>query len=294
MIQIDNHKYKRFESNVNHKGKWLSIFLFGLESTFRSKLAKVIIAGAWLNAIIKSVLFILFTQGQLDVELLETQGPRFFSKTILDIGEWQFLWLALLLSTVGAGLISNDLKKGAYQLYFARPIKLKDYVIGKCLTVFFYSFIILWLPICLFCIHCFLFSGYGASPNWQVVRNDITILNVLLIFVYLLSISVSIIFLILLLSSLTQKAKFATLTFISIFLVGEVLAQVSVQIISLKWLQCFSYLANINILGRGILSLKLEYNTEFYIAGMILSFLLITCVYILIKRLKKIMIIGIL
>ena len=292
MVELDDHRYIHFKGTLVKRHRWLPIFLFGLECTFRKKLTIALLVGAWLNAIIRSILFILLTQGQMDVDLVKVHGSRFFSKTIIDILTWQLPWLALILASIGAGLIANDLKKGAYQIYFARPITRCDYFLGKFLVSVFYCFMVLWLPIFLLWLNCFLFSGYGNSPNWQQVKGDITGLRFIQTVLYLLITTCSVSLLILMFSSLTKNSKFVALTFISIFLIGKVLEQVGYHIKSLASLQFFSYLQDLSLTGRGFFQLKMGAESDYYIAFACISLLIIACAIILYRRLGKIIFTG--
>ncbi len=47
----------------------------------------------------------------------------------------QMMAVALLLAVVGSGLIAEDRRTGAMELYFSRPLTRRDYVVGKVLAV---------------------------------------------------------------------------------------------------------------------------------------------------------------
>ena len=62
--------------------------------------------------------------------------------------EWLAIFLYALLA--GAGLVTNDLKANALELYFSRPLTLTDYYLGKLGTVLWVmSFFTLWLSVLL-------------------------------------------------------------------------------------------------------------------------------------------------
>ena len=54
--------------------------------------------------------------------------------------------LVVVLAFAGAGLIADDLKHSALQLYFARPLGKKDYLIGKMAVVAFFVLILTAVP----------------------------------------------------------------------------------------------------------------------------------------------------
>ncbi len=286
-----------FDGVLQNRWRWLAIFLFALECTFRRTLTILLLGVAWLSALIKSMNFFMLTQGQLDTQLLEAQGPRYFTQTILGILELQSLWLAVILTAIGAGLIANDLKKGAYQVYFARPIQAKDYFIGKALAVFFYAFLVIWLPMLVFWVHGFLFSGFHSSQNWQVVSGDITIIRFAQTMAYLFILTVSMGLLILALSAWSKNSKFVGLVFIGIFLVGKFIEQLA-SFLQLRALSFLSYLKNFETTGRVLFDYWGEgvdpsrIPKDGYMAIVLLGILALFCIVVLYRRLKHIISFG--
>ncbi len=64
----------------------------------------------------------------------------------------QMMVVALLLAIVGAGLIAEDRRTGAMELYFSRPLTRRDYVMGKLMAaglvplgLYVAPFVVLWL-----------------------------------------------------------------------------------------------------------------------------------------------------
>jgi len=69
-----------------------------------------------------------------------------------------FLFL-LILAIIGAGLIANDRRFKALQIYFSKPLSFWDYVGGKMLVLAFYSALITVVPAILLFIIQLLLSG---------------------------------------------------------------------------------------------------------------------------------------
>ena len=292
MVVLDDYRYVPFQGKTFSKRKWLPIFLFGMECTFRKKWTTFLIVGAWLTAIVKSILFLLLTQGQLDTDLLQLQGERYFTKTILSMIYTQLPWLALIFASVTGGLISDDLKKGAYHIYFSRPITRRDYFFGKFLVTSFYAFLIVWLPSFLFWAHSFLFSGFTQSPNWHIVSQDIQFVRFLQTLAYLFIISFAMGGLLLMFSCFFKNTRLVTLSFISIFLVGYVLEFVSQGIQKLNFLRFFSYLGNLDRIGHKIFLLEKFFTNDIFIAGGILAFVTLVSIFYVYRKLGQIIFVG--
>ncbi|NUM35142.1 MAG: hypothetical protein HUU50_11395 [Candidatus Brocadiae bacterium] len=292
MVILDDYRYVPFQGKTVVNKKWLPIFLFGIECTFRKKWTTLMLVGAWLTAIIKSILFLLLTQGQLDSGLLQTQGDRYFSKTILSMVYAQLPWFALILASVTGGLISDDLKKGAYSIYFSRPITRKDYFWGKFFVTLFYSFLVVWLPVFLFWTHSFIFSGFTQSPNWHIVSKDIHSLRFLQTIAYLSTVSISMGFLLLMFSCMSKNSRFVTLSFIAIFLVGYVLENIAQNIQKLSFLHFFSYLGNLDRIGYKIFLFQSSSPATFWTAGGILAVVTLFSAIYVYRKLGQIIFVG--
>lgn len=249
-MSMTHLQYVPFEGKLTNQKRWLAIFLFGLECTFRKRMTIIFLILAWLSAIVKNILFLLVTQGSQS-DLSEIEGKRYFTATIIQMIDVQTLCLVLLLTAVGAGLISNDLKNSAYQLYFARPIKIKDYLLGKFLVIFFYSFIMMWLPLLFFWGYCLLLSGVHASPNWQIVSPDITFARFCQTLLYLCIVTVCVGTMLLAFSSLTKNSKFVGILFLAIFFFGKVV-EILASFMATINLSFLSYLYNLAVVGRWI------------------------------------------
>jgi hypothetical protein len=70
--------------------------------------------------------------------------------------------LLVVLVFAGAGLIADDLKHSALQLYFARPLGKKDYVLGKMSVVAFFVLVLIALPWLLLVVFKLIFAGSFA------------------------------------------------------------------------------------------------------------------------------------
>lgn len=292
MVIMDDYRYIPFQGKTNSKRRWLPVFLFGMECTFRKKWTTFLLVAAWLTAIIKSILFLLLTQGQLDADLLQIQGERYFSKTILSMIYIQLPWLSLILATVTGGLISDDLKKGAYHIYFSRPITRKDYFLGKFLVTFFYSFLVVWLPVFLFWTHSFIFSGFTQSPNWHIVSKDIHFMRFIQTLAYLFVVSLSMGFLLLMFSCFTKNSRMVTLSFLAVFIVGFVLEYVAQNIQKLSSLHFSSFLGNLDRIGHSIFLFKSLSPGLFWVSGGVVLCLALFSIAFVYRKLGKIIFEG--
>jgi ABC-type transport system involved in multi-copper enzyme maturation permease subunit len=77
------------------------------------------------------------------------------------------LFVLLSVAWYGAGLIAEDRREKAHLLYFARPIRRSDYLLGKFLTVLPFGAVATLLPGVVICA-----VASFASPDWSFVKEE--------------------------------------------------------------------------------------------------------------------------
>jgi len=129
---------------------WWPIARTGVRLAFRKKGFKFAFAGAYVPSFI--ALGLVYASEQMEKFKTFVRAdrvplridPQFFSQ-YLSIGFLLFM-LVLVLAFGAAGLVAEDLKHSALQLYFARPISRKDYIAGKLAVVAFFVLMLTALP----------------------------------------------------------------------------------------------------------------------------------------------------
>jgi hypothetical protein len=133
----------------------------------------------------------------------------------------EFVFL-LILVTAGAGLIANDRRFKALQIYFSRPVSFSDYIGGKWLILAFFGSLVTWIPALLLFIIQWLLSGSEAFLRqffwipFSVLGSSLTALLVLG-------------GLMLLLSSVAS-ARGAAVLFFAVIWFGEILRKILIRI----------------------------------------------------------------
>jgi ABC-type transport system involved in multi-copper enzyme maturation permease subunit len=135
---------------VERRFPWLPIMRNGVRLAFRKKGFKFAFAAAFSPATV--FLGILYISERLEdfKALVRTNqnllnvSPNYFMR-FLTSGPFLF-FLLLVLVFASAGLVSEDLKHNSLQLYFARPLRKRDYLVGKLAVIAFFVLIITALP----------------------------------------------------------------------------------------------------------------------------------------------------
>jgi ABC-2 type transport system permease protein len=107
---------------------------------------------------------------------------------------------------VGAGLIANDRRANALQIYLSKPISRVEYVVGKLAVLLFFLFGVTWLPAMLLLLLQVVFSG-----SFAFVRNNVFLIPAITLFALIQVFTAS--FAVLALSSISKSSRFVAVMY---------------------------------------------------------------------------------
>src|SRR5688500_9505436 len=120
---------------------------------------------AWAPFVVRAV--------QIYVSATFTQAAFLAPKgeTFREFLDQQGLWVFFVTIYVGAGLIANDRRANALQLYLSKPMTSAEYVAGKLAILFIFLVAVTFLPAISLLITQALFAG-----NLTFIRNNLFLL----------------------------------------------------------------------------------------------------------------------
>ena len=108
-------------------------------------------------------------QEQLGMLVYQAQAENLIGvvSLILNFAKFMGGFALLAVSWFASGLLCEDRKAGAHQLYFARPITRLDYVLGKFLVAASFALMAVFVPLIATC-----FAATVFSPEWSFVTKE--------------------------------------------------------------------------------------------------------------------------
>jgi ABC-type transport system involved in multi-copper enzyme maturation permease subunit len=199
---------------------WWPITRLGLRLAFKKKGFKFLYFGAFVPALVFLVgIYISERIGDFrymvrgSSQLLEV-NPAFF-KTYFT-SDFLLFMMVMLMVVGGAGLIADDLRHNALQLYFSRPLEKRDYLLGKASALVVFLLTLTLAPGLAFVLFKLLFSGsfrFLVSYPWiplSVVADSI----VVTVFFCLYT---------LFLSSVSKNRRYVAILLFAVYLLSDVL-----------------------------------------------------------------------
>lgn len=143
-----------------------------------------------------------------------TVDPAFFSNYFTN--DALLLFIILLLAMAGSGLVADDIRNNALQLYLSRPLGKKDYILGKLAVPAFFVAVVTLIPGILFVLFKLIFSGsfsFLAQYPWI----PLSVVGESLIYVAFFSIYT------LALSAASRNSRFVMVVMILVYVFSDVL-----------------------------------------------------------------------
>lgn len=156
-MPIHDQGYRRYVGQRNAQGRvWWVIARAGLMERLRERRMLALLLFAWAPFIVRAVQMYVASNFQQASFLAAT--PETFREFLGQQGAFVFF----ITIFVGAGLIANDKRANALQVYLAKPLTRVEYVAGKLVTLALLLISVTWLPAIVLLLLQMMFAGSTA------------------------------------------------------------------------------------------------------------------------------------
>jgi len=205
---------------IDRRLPWWPVTMQSLRLTFKKKFFKFFFVSSLLPTFVALGLiyaseriedFRFMVRGQRSILQVD---PAFFKNYFSNDG-LLFLMVMLMLFS-GAGLIADDMKHNALQLYFSRPLRKRDYLLGKAGALGFFLLSLTLVPGLLFILFKLIFSGSFAflrDYSWL----PLSVVGVSLLFTVFFTMYT------LLLSSLSPNRRYVSILIFGVYIFSDIL-----------------------------------------------------------------------
>jgi ABC-2 type transport system permease protein len=213
-MPIHDQGYRRYAGTKQPHGRtWWVIARAGIMERLRERKFLGLLLFACLPFIVRAV--------QLYVAANVPQASAIFEPTAQTFREFldqQSIFVFFITIYVGSGLVANDRRANALQIYLSKPLTRVDYITGKLVTLLVFLVGVTWLPAILLLILQILFAG-----NFTFLRQNLFLFPAITVFaaiqVFLSA------FAMLALSSLSKNRRFVAMMYAGIIFFTAALYQ---------------------------------------------------------------------
>jgi ABC-2 type transport system permease protein len=193
--------------------------------------------------LVRSVMIYASTLTGKNISMLRIDA-KFFEDFLSQQMQFFGLFVAVF---AGAGLIANDLRANALQIYLSKPITRRDYLIGKLgILIFFIALPTLVPGLLLFLVAILFKSNIEFVQEFYWVPLSIAAYSLVIMFSFAL--------IMLAFSSMSRSSRFAGVNFIAIFFFSQILYGILSSILrstSVAWISLGNNLTQVGDLLFG-------------------------------------------
>ncbi len=265
---------------TSHPYRWWVITRHGITMLARKKRFVLLMILSSLPVVVRSVRIYLSTVVGKSTPFLRVDG-KFFE----DFLSQQAFFIFLITIYAGAGIISNDLKVNALQIYFSKPITRGDYIMGKLGTLV----LILALPTVVPGVLLFLFavlceSNLAFLSQYYWVPASILAYSATIVFAFAL--------MMLALSSLTRSSRFAGINFAAVFFFSQILYGLLSGILRTTRVAWVSLGNNLTQVGDAVFRNSPKYDCPVWLSILILAILIAGSAWVIHRRVEAVEVVA--
>ena len=275
MSPIHDQSYRRYEGPRNPPGRgWAVITRQGLRAMTDRRFFLIVLIAGWVPFVVRAV--------QIYVVMAASQLARYApvdAAMFLHFLRYQGIFVFFVTIYVGSGLVANDRRANALQIYLARPIHRTEYIVGKLLVLGIYLALVTLVPALLLVLVQVMLSGsFEFLKNNSFIVPAIVLASTLEIVVCAVTM--------LALSSLSKSSRFAGILYTgAIFFTDAVFGVLGVITGSTR-VAWTSITANIDQVTDLIFRQPLTYDTPVLVSFLVLAALVVLSVSVLERRVR--------
>ena len=253
-MPIHDQSYRHYEGRRAPKGvAWQVIARTGIATMIRKRAFIGLLLLAWIPFAVRAVQIYLATTYPQATFLAATAA------TFREFLDQQELFTFFIAIWAGAGLVANDKRASALQIYLSKPLTRVEYIAGKLVILVVFLLLVTWVPAMLLLLLQLLFAG-----NFTFIRQNLFLFPAITLYSFLQVAVVS--FTMLALSSLSKSSRFVAILYAGVVFFSSAVYGLLYLITRNSSLSFLSFSLNLQQLGYVIFRLKPLHSTPWFIS----------------------------
>ena len=274
-MPIHDQSYRRYGGGRTTPGRgWTVIAKAGIRTMVRKRIFLGLLLIGWMQFVVRAVQIYL----SANFPQMALIAPT--AETFRQFLEFQDTFVFFVTIYVGAGLIANDRRANALQIYLSKPLLRSEYIAGKAAVLFTFLMIITWLPAILLLLVQVMFAGSFAFVNKNLfLFPAITVASLLQALLAT--------FTMLALSSLSKSSRYVGILYAGIiFFTAAIYGAMYAITGGSTQLSYLSLSANLNQVVDVIFRLTPRYSTPWQVSLTVLVGLIVLSISVLERRVR--------
>jgi ABC-type transport system involved in multi-copper enzyme maturation permease subunit len=201
------------------------------------------------------------------------------AETFRQFLEQQDFFVFIITIYVGAGLIANDRRANALQIYLSKPLMRSEYIAGKLAVLFFFLLLVTLIPALVLLMLKVIFDG-----NFTFLKNNLFLLPAITT-ASLVQVTLAA-FTMLALSSLSKSARYVGILYVGITFFTSAIYGALYAITGSSRVSWISIGANVAQVVDVIFRLKPRYATPWQVSALVIIGLVVVSISVLERRVR--------
>jgi ABC-2 type transport system permease protein len=279
-MPIHDQGYRRFTGRRDGRGNaWLVIASGVVRTMLRKRLFLLLLLAAWLQFFGRTMILYLSTTFP-QIALLTPTAQTF--RDFLDQQSWAIFFVTIY---VGAGLIANDRRANALQIYLSKPLTRFEYVAGKALALMGFLLFITWVPAILLLIVQIMLAG-----SFAFAQKNLFLFPAITVFSLLQAIVAT--FTMLALSSLSRSSRFVAVMFAGVILFTRAIQGMFWLLTRSSAASLISPTATLDRVGDTIFRIAPRYDTPIAVSLLAVLLIIAASVLVLERRVRGVEVVA--
>jgi ABC-2 type transport system permease protein len=279
-MPIHDQGYRRYRGLRAAVGRgWIVIARAGIRAMFAKRAFLGLLLFAWLPFFVRAVQF-YFAANIPQAQILAPTAETF--RQFLDQQE---IFVFFVTVYVGAGLIANDRRANALQIYLSKPLSRAEYVFGKLAILITFLLLVTWVPAIALLIVQIAFAG-----NFTFFRNNAFLFPAITVFSCVEVIMVATAMLAL--SSMSNSSRYVGILYAGLIFFSSAVYGVLNLVTRSTSLSWISFSANLSQVGNLVFRLKPKYDTPWPVALFMIVAVIVVSGVVLERRVRGVEVVA--
>jgi len=281
MSPIHDQGYRRYGGLKARTGTgWMVITRAGIRSQLAKRAFLGLLLLSFLPFFARAIQIYLAVNFPQTGDLLAVKPDLF--RQFLD---QQQIWVFFITVYVGAGLIANDRRANALQIYLSKPLTRAEYIFGKLAILMAFLLLVTWVPALLLLIVQIAFAG-----NFTFLLKNLYLFPAITVFAFIQVTMVAAAMLAL--SSLSKSSRYVAILYAAVIFFSQAIYGVLTVVTRSTQLSWISFPANLSQLGDVIFRMPSKYDTPWPVALLMIVLLIAVSGFILERRVRGIEVVA--
>jgi ABC-2 type transport system permease protein len=278
-MPIHDQGYRRYAGGKAAGQGWLVIARAGIRTFFGKRIFLGLLLLSWLPFFVRAVQ--IYAAANLPQAAFLAPTAETFRRFL----DQQEIFVFFLTVYVGAGLVANDRRANALQIYLSKPLTRAEYVFGKLTILMTFLLLVTWVPAVLLLVVQVAFAG-----NFRFFGNNVYLFPAITVFAFIEATVVAMTMLAL--SSLSNSSRYVGILYAAVLFFTQAIYGVVYAVTRSSAMSWISLSANLTQIGDVLFRLPPKYDTPSIVAFIVAAALVAGSGLVLERRIRGVEVVA--